>query len=745
MKRSFVAVPVVFAGLLAAPLLAQTQIGGGACNSSYLNGTYALSLSGRQVNSSGTFTNVLQATGTATFDGLSKVTIAATENTPAAVGTSLTWSGTYSVQFNCAAVLDVTSGGSATLNVMIYNQGRDFLITGSDATYSYTGSGIAHPAAPGVSITCSNGTLSGVYTFNATGFTVATNSVSGITDSTGLLQFDGQGSLTANVSISNSPAAPSALSLTGSYTISSGCVGSATLTDSSSNSYVMSFSIYSLAATNTNFYASLARSGNFLMLGGGHTAYFQPSAGTCSTSSLNGTYSLTLDGRGVSSSGSFTGSFQGVGTATFDGNGNVTLAGTANTNLAQGKAFSYAGTYTLPSSCSGTLTVTTSGTATFTLVVWSSGNQYDIVGSDATYVYSGSGSNMQPPACAAATVSGEYTYTASGFTASGSTQTGSEDEAGVLQFDGQGNVSAAYTDTQGGTTPVSDTATGNYTVTSACQGSATLGDSSGVSNALNFVITGAHGENLVLLEANANFVRTGSAHSAFLNPSQSIGNVASYAYSSTPPGSIFALFGLDLATKTSNAVTTTLPTKLLNTSVTVNGELAPLFYVDPGQIDAQLPWDIPANSVATVIVTNGTSTSNAAALYVPATGTPGISVYSNNRAVVVNADGKVNSGAAPAAAGDEVVVYFTGGGPVQASGSVTTGAPAPSGLSPVTGTNSITVGTAEANVVYMGLTPGSIGLYQANFIVPQIAKGTYPLVITIAGQASNNPVMTVSN
>jgi uncharacterized protein (TIGR03437 family) len=91
------------------------------------------------------------------------------------------------------------------------------------------------------------------------------------------------------------------------------------------------------------------------------------------------------------------------------------------------------------------------------------------------------------------------------------------------------------------------------------------------------------------------------------------------------------------------------------------------------------------------------------------------------------------------------VVYFTGGGPVQASGTLTAGDPSPAGLSPVEGDHSITVGGASATVVYMGLTPGSVGLYQANFIVPQVAKGTYPVVITIAGQASNNPVMTVSN
>jgi uncharacterized protein (TIGR03437 family) len=151
--------------------------------------------------------------------------------------------------------------------------------------------------------------------------------------------------------------------------------------------------------------------------------------------------------------------------------------------------------------------------------------------------------------------------------------------------------------------------------------------------------------------------------------------------------------------------------------------------------------------VATVIVTNGTSVSNAAAVYVPATGTPGIGVQpvGNDRAVVVNANGSVNTGSTPASVGDEVVAYFTGGGPVQAAGKLVTGAPAPAGLSPVTGDNSVTVGGVQATVVYMGLTPGSIGLYQANFDVPQIAKGAYPVVITIAGQASNNPVMNVSN
>ncbi len=730
-------------GLLATPLLAQTQIGGGTCNSSSLNGSYALSLSGRQVNSGGTFQSVTQANGLATFDGLSSVTIAISENTNAVVGVTLTWSGTYSVEANCSAVVNITSGGSAALNVMLSNAGKSFLLTGSDATYAYSGSGTAEPTAR--TTTCSTNTLSGPFTFNATGFALATNAVSGTSNGAGLLQFDGQGNVTANVSTSTSGPATSALSLTGTYTLSSNCVGSATLTDSSSNSYGMSLVLYSVAVGNTNFFVSLARADDFLMSGAAHSASGQPSGAVCSASSLSGTYWLVLSGRAISGAGNFAGSYQGIGTATFDGQGNATLTGTDNTNLAQGQAFSYTGTYSLPSSCSGTLTITTNSAATFTLGVFNSGDSFVITGSDATYAYSGSGGNARPQACATASISGEYTFTASGFTLSGTTQTGAEDEAGVLQFDGQGNVTGTFTDTQGSVAAVTTTASGTYTVAPGCIASATLASSSGQAEALNFVIAGDHGETLDLLATSSGFIRTGGAHSAFTNPSQSIGNVASYAYSSTPAGSVFALFGQNLATKPAGAVTTTLPTQLLNTTVTVNGELAPLFYVDAGQIDAQMPWDILGGAVASVIVTNGSSASNAAAVYVPASGTPGISVYGNDRAVVINADGSVNSGTDAAKVGDEVVVYFTGGGPVQAAGKLTTGAPAPSGLSPVTGDNSITVGGVQATVAYMGLTPGSIGLYQANFYVPQLAKGSYLVVITIAGQASNNPAMTVSN
>jgi uncharacterized protein (TIGR03437 family) len=467
------------------------------------------------------------------------------------------------------------------------------------------------------------------------------------------------------------------------------------------------------------------------------------SGGTCATADLTGVYSFVLAGRTVGSTGSFNGSFQSNGLATFDGASKVTFSITANTNLAAGKALTYSGTYTVGSNCAGTATITTGGNFTLNLVEWSAGNQFNVAGSDATYNYNGNGST-NPGLCSTASLSGPYTYSSSGFTTTGSAIAGIGDESGLLQFDGAGNLTASYNSNTGGnTSPL--TATGTYTVSSTCVGSGSMTDSTGKATTLNFTLTNVSSSAFDMLEANSTFFRTGTAHSAFVNPDSAIGNVASYYVDSTPAGSVFALFGQNLAARAVSASTVPLPTTLLNTSVTINGELAPLFYADSGQIDAQIPWDIPGNTLANVVVKSGTTVSNTAAVYIPATGAPGISVYGNNRAVVVNANGSVNSGADAASVGDIVVVYFTGGGPVNAAGKLTTGAPAPNGLSPITGKSTITVNGVAAKVNYIGLTPQSIGLYQANFVVPNVPKGTYPLVITIADVPSNSPVMTVGN
>ena len=258
--------------LLAAPLVAQPAIGGNTCDSGDLSGNYSFTLTGRQVTSAGNYSNVLQGNGTANFDGLNKVIITVTTNTLQSVGTPLNWTGTYTMQANCAGVVTITSGGSAVLNLVSYNQGVDFLVTGNDSIYSYSGSGNTQPA------NCSAATLSGVYVFTGTGYSLASGAVSGAANGTGLVQFDGVSNVTVNSTLSGIGATQTNSNLTGSYSVSSTCVGSATLTNSKGSTIVMSLSITNSSVANGAFDLTLGQSGASLLSGSGHAVYGQPTA-----------------------------------------------------------------------------------------------------------------------------------------------------------------------------------------------------------------------------------------------------------------------------------------------------------------------------------------------------------------------------------------------------------------------------------------------------------------------------------
>jgi uncharacterized protein (TIGR03437 family) len=740
MNRTYQTLLSILFCLPAAPVLAQTTIGSSTCNSSSLNGTYEFILNGRQNTTTGATSKLFQAVGTAAFDGLSKVTLTMTANTVTtsqSFGTPLVYSGSYSLQVNCVGTISITTGDTATFTLESYNEGKAFAVIGSDATYAYNGSGNAQPA------TCP-ATLSGVHEFNGNGSTLSGASVTGVLDVGGVLQFDGQGNLTANwTQVAN--LTTSTVTATGTYSVSPNCLATATLTDSANNKYAVSFSLYS---TSSNF--AFAISSPQLIFNGSGSATQATTTTGCSASTLNGTYEFTLSGR-LAPGGIPSKVLLADGAVAFDGQSKVTFTLTANAvNGSQtfGTQVVYSGTYSLQSNCQGSINITTGDTATFAVVAYSinantqQARAFTLVGSDANYAYNGSG-NVQPSACAISTLSGTWPFSSTGNSLSGVSITGVVDIAGVLQFDGQGKVTATWTQaSNAGTVNVS--ATGTYSVTAACLGSVTLTDTGSNKYAVSVSIFGAAEGNFVLVATNPVLIFSGAGRVASVNPEQAVVNAASFIPDQTPAGSVFSIFGVGMATGIGQPTSVPLPTTLLTTTVTVNGELAPLFYVSSGQINAQMPEDIQPG-VATVIVKNGSATSNAVGINIPATGTPGISMYGNNRAAVVNQDGSLNSPTAPAKVGDVLVAYFTGGGPVNASGPLITGAPTPAGLSPVSGANTVKVSGVEVTINYIGLTPGSIGLYQANFVVPRVAAGDHPLVITIAGQNSNNPLIAVSN
>ncbi len=731
--------------LAGAPVFAQTAIGGGVCNSSTLTGAYEFMLNGRQVTSTGSISKLFQGVGTAQFDGLSKITLTLTANTVATsqvFGTPLVYSGTYSMQSNCIGSISITTGDTATLALEAYSISSttliagSFALIGSDASYAYNGTGNIQPA------TCPT-TLTGVREFNTTGNSLSGASVTGVLDTAGILNFNGQGSLTANWSqVSN--LTTTSVTATGTYVVGSGCTATATLTDTAQNSYAISMSIY---GAGSNF--SMTLSTALGISDGTASATIAAPAAGCSASLLTGTYYLSLGGR-LTTSGVVTKILASNGAATFDGQSKVTLSATANAvngSQAFGSPLTYSGTYSVQPNCQGTINITSGDLATMEIVTYDidattvTANSFTLIGTDTNYALNGGGT-VQPAACAASTLSGTWPFSGTANSLSGATDTGLVDMAGVLQFDGQGTVTASWA-ASSNTASSSVSATGTYSVTSTCLGSLSLTDTAGNKYASSVSVFGAAGANFDWVITTPQLIFIGDGRSAFVNPGEAVDNTASGSPNQTPAGSVFSIYGSDLATKADQPTNIPLPTSALNTTVTVNGELAPLFYVSPTQINAQMPEDIKAG-LATVIVKNGSSTSNAVAVMVPATGTPGIIVYGNNRAVVVNSDNvTVNSPTSPAKVGDEVTVYFTGGGPVT-GGTPVTGAPSASGLL-VPQPYSVTVSGTAATVDYIGLTPGGIGLYQCNFVVPKVSTGDHPLVVTISGQASNNPLLAVSN
>jgi uncharacterized protein (TIGR03437 family) len=506
-----------------------------------------------------------------------------------------------------------------------------------------------------------------------------------------------------------------------------------------------------LSLDGTNPSLALAAASPLAMFTGSARRQIATGTATCAAASLNGTYELTLAGRVVAPTGVNTKFFQANGAASFDGVGKVTFTMTANTvNGSQsfGTPLVYAGTYTLSSNCSGTINITSGDTATFAIQAFGidattqHSATFQIVGSDSTYGYNGGG-NTVPAACATSSLSGLWPFLATGNMLSGSIDAGAVDVAGLLQFDGQDYVSATWS-ASSNTATTTITAAGSYTLSANCIGTATLTDSANNKYSVTLSAFGSNATNdVAILLSTPQLLISGTAIVAATNPALAVVNAASNAAGATPPGSIFTIYGTSLATKQTQATSVPLPTTVLTTTVTVNGEAAPIFYADTGQINAQMPDDI-LPGLATVIVKNGASTSNAVAVTVPATGTPGVFVYGANRAVAVNANGAVNSTSTPAKSGDVMVAYFTGGGPVQGGSILKSGAATPSSLFPLTGATTVTVGGKTATVNYIGLTPGSIGLYQVNFVLPTETAGDHALIITVAGQASNAPLIATN-
>ena len=270
----------------------------------------------------------------------------------------------------------------------------------------------------------------------------------------------------------------------------------------------------------------------------------------------------------------------------------------------------------------------------------------------------------------------------------------------------------------------------------------TYTDASGPGNILApgttyyYVVTALSGaaESLPSPEAQASIPTSvpGAPISIFIS---GLANATSFtqAYS---PGMILSVFGSQLAPSAASAGSVPLPDSMAGVSAAVNGVAAPLYYVSPGQLNLQIPYETAPNGTATLqIDNNGHATSQT---FPVATASPG--VFTDQTGVIVPNGSAVR--------GQVTTLFVTG------AGSMTP--PVPTGTGPAVGTpianlpqpvqtTTVTIGGVPAPVEFIGVPAGLVGVTQINFQVPGgIGIGAQSVVVTVGEVASAPAILRVT-
>jgi uncharacterized protein (TIGR03437 family) len=162
--------------------------------------------------------------------------------------------------------------------------------------------------------------------------------------------------------------------------------------------------------------------------------------------------------------------------------------------------------------------------------------------------------------------------------------------------------------------------------------------------------------------------------------------------------------------------------------VTIDDLTIPLLRVSPTRIEAQLPWNVTSGGNLKVTTAGGAGNAvqfdaprAAPAIFFDASGQPAI--YHAHDSTLVTASN-------PIVAGETLTILATGLGAVAPT--IETGKPAPAApLSTVISQPTVKLGDEVAELVFAGLMPGSVGIYQINAKVPQsrVESGLIPLTI----------------
>jgi uncharacterized protein (TIGR03437 family) len=188
------------------------------------------------------------------------------------------------------------------------------------------------------------------------------------------------------------------------------------------------------------------------------------------------------------------------------------------------------------------------------------------------------------------------------------------------------------------------------------------------------------------------------------------------------------------------------PTSLDGVSVTINGKPAFVRLISPGQVNVLAPDDSAIGDGIPVVLKNSAGSSAPLNLHKSAIAPaflapPSFKAKGKQYVAALFADGRfvgdksiISHAERPAKPGDIVVIYAIGCGPVTPA--------TPAGVI-ATQANSVQnkpvflFGQTPATLLYDGLTPGFVGLYQFNVRVPNVGSGDVPLNVSFGGTTVN--------
>jgi uncharacterized protein (TIGR03437 family) len=236
------------------------------------------------------------------------------------------------------------------------------------------------------------------------------------------------------------------------------------------------------------------------------------------------------------------------------------------------------------------------------------------------------------------------------------------------------------------------------------------------------------------LQTRASFVLSAIATAGYQLPTTDpvVASVSSNGLTSVSgmsPGALTLVNGSQLGAIPGAATQYPLPFSLAYNFVAIEGVRAALAFTTSGQIQIQVPWDIPIGDATVVVSVNG-SMSNSFDSTMQATA-PAIFA-------ITHADGTSVTAQSPATGGEEVVIYMTGLGAVDIEPSLGAAAPAYP-LANATVSPQVSLGNVPLTVVFAGLTPGTAGVYQVNAVLPQPLglTGSAGLTFSAGGQTAS--------